>query len=328
VTDRQRRIARPHRGRLGLVIARFNKRNADGECRDAKAASDADTAAATPNWFADFLIDRATRKPSEHTLKAYHQDFTAVADLLTSGDPADVALTDITKDNMRAAFDAYASTHEPASIRRCWSTWNVLCDFLYTNEMIPANPMPFVGRPKPAKTLPRSLPQPAVAALLDVVDRDHQSTRRTDWPERDLARDSSQLGSGSWSFSRIEQVTRIDLSITVLHSLFRAGRLPYVALSLDYVGPQQNSHADNFVLMVSAPSVPGLVGSFQMNVTTNGPRCRPPLGLREQLRPRSALRARRAPRASRARSPPGAGPYRGKDMGVARNIWSPLSVLK
>jgi integrase/recombinase XerC len=72
----------------------------------------------------------ADRKPSAHTMKAYRQDFTAVADLLTLGDPAGVALIDITKNNMRAAFAAYASTHEPASIRRCWSTWNVLCDFL------------------------------------------------------------------------------------------------------------------------------------------------------------------------------------------------------
>jgi integrase/recombinase XerC len=88
-------------------------------------------------------------------MKAYRQDFTAVAALLTDGRPADIALTDITKNTMRAAFAAYASTHEPASIRRCWSTWNVLCDFLYTAEFIPANPMPFVGRPKAAKTLPR-----------------------------------------------------------------------------------------------------------------------------------------------------------------------------
>ena len=116
-----------------------------------------DTSAATPNWFADFLIDRATRKPSTHTIKAYRQDFAAVANLLTAGGPAEVALTDITKDSMRAAFAAYAATHEPASIRRCWSTWNVLCDFLYTAELIAANPMPFVGRPKPAKTLPRCL---------------------------------------------------------------------------------------------------------------------------------------------------------------------------
>jgi integrase/recombinase XerC len=58
---------------------------------------------------------------------------------------------------MRAAFAAGASAHEPASMRRCWSTWNVLCDFLYTAELIAANPMAFVRRPKPAKTLPRCL---------------------------------------------------------------------------------------------------------------------------------------------------------------------------
>jgi integrase/recombinase XerC len=63
----------------------------------------------------------------------------------------------------------------------------VLCDFLYTNELIPANPMPFVGRPKAAKTLPRALPQSPVGALLEAVDRDHESQRRTDWPQRDLA---------------------------------------------------------------------------------------------------------------------------------------------
>jgi site-specific recombinase XerD len=164
-------------------------------------------AAATPNWFADFLNDRATRKPSEHTLKAYRQDFTAVADLLTSGDPAGVALIDITKDTMRASFAGYASTHEPASIRRCWSTWNVLCDFLYTAELIPANPMPFVGRPKAAKTIPRSLPQPAVTALLDVVEADHQSTRRTDWPQRDLALILTGLLAGL----RADELRRADV---------------------------------------------------------------------------------------------------------------------
>jgi integrase/recombinase XerC len=170
------------------------------------SASDADTAAATPNWFCDFLTDRATRKPSAHTMKAYRQDFTAVADLLTSGDPADVALIDITKDSMRAAFAAYASTHEPASIRRCWSTWNVLCDFLYTAELIAANPMPFVGRPKAAKTLPRSLPQPAVTALLDVVEADHESTRRT-LPERDLALILTGLLAGL----RADELRRADV---------------------------------------------------------------------------------------------------------------------
>ena len=128
--------------------------DAPGDAAGCGSVSDANTAAATPTWFSDFLIDRATRKPSAHTLKAYRQDFTAVADLLTLGCSADVALTDITKDTMRAAFAGYAANHEPASIRRCWSTWNVLCEFLYTAELIPANPMPFVGRPTAAKTLP------------------------------------------------------------------------------------------------------------------------------------------------------------------------------
>jgi hypothetical protein len=46
--------------------------------RDTDAAAYApesadDTPVATPNWFSDFLIDRATRKPSAHTLKAYRQ---------------------------------------------------------------------------------------------------------------------------------------------------------------------------------------------------------------------------------------------------------------
>lgn len=42
---------------------------------------------------------------------------------------------------MRHAFAAYARDHEAASIRRCWSTWNVLCTFLYTGEQLAANPM-------------------------------------------------------------------------------------------------------------------------------------------------------------------------------------------
>jgi hypothetical protein len=36
----------------------------------------------------------------------------------------------------------------------------VLCDFLYAAELIPANPMPFVGRPKAAKTPPALSPSP------------------------------------------------------------------------------------------------------------------------------------------------------------------------
>jgi integrase/recombinase XerC len=115
------------------------------------------TGPSRPAWFAAFLADRGTRKPSMHTLKAYCQDFDAIATLIAGDDTSDLSrmsLADITTDSMRTAFAQYAETHEAATIQRCWSTWNVLCTFLYTSELIAANPMPLVGRPKPAKTLP------------------------------------------------------------------------------------------------------------------------------------------------------------------------------
>jgi hypothetical protein len=98
-----------------------------------------------------------------------------------------LAPAEITKDAMRRAFASYAACHEPASIRRCWSTWNVLCEFLFTADLIGSNPMPLVGRPKAARTLPRALPQPAVHALIEAVQGDRGSSRRADWYERDLA---------------------------------------------------------------------------------------------------------------------------------------------
>ena len=59
-----------------------------------------------PEWFAAFLADRGTRKPSAHTMKAYRQDFDAIATLV-AGDAAGVvrmSLADITTDSMRTAF--------------------------------------------------------------------------------------------------------------------------------------------------------------------------------------------------------------------------------
>jgi site-specific recombinase XerD len=144
---------------------------------------------AYPDWFAGFLADRAIRKPSPHTAKAYRQDFTAIATLL-GGDSvamADLPLQSITKDEMRRAFATYADAHEPASVRRCWSTWNTLCSFLYTSELILANPMPLIGRPKVAKTLPKALRTETVVELLAVIDTDDGSPRRADWAERDRA---------------------------------------------------------------------------------------------------------------------------------------------
>jgi len=126
----------------------------------------------TPEWFQTFLDDRQTRKPSEYTVKAYRQDFIAIATLIADGNPARLVVADITRHSMRTAFAAFAYDHEAASIRRCWSTWNVLCTFLYTNEQLAANPMQLVGRPKLKKPLPRALHRTAVEALLDAVAQD------------------------------------------------------------------------------------------------------------------------------------------------------------
>ena len=93
----------------------------------------------------------------------------------------------LTPDAMQTAFAAYADTHEAASIRRCWSNWNTLCDFLYAGELITANPMPLIGRPKVAKTLPKGLGADTVSELLTVIDDDRGSGRRSDWAERDRA---------------------------------------------------------------------------------------------------------------------------------------------
>ena len=242
---------------------------ADTRRRADNAASatepDGDVAAATPTWFTDFLVDRAPRKPSAHTMKAYRQDFAAVAALLTGGRPADIVLTDITKNTMRAAFAAYAATHEPASIRRCWSTWNVLCEFLYTSELIPANPMSFVGRPKADKTLPRSLPQPAVGALLDAVDRDRQPARRTDWSERDLALMLTGLLAGL----RADELRRADIGDirtstgggAVIHVRGKGGKDRTVPIEADLLAVIENyldSRAHRFPTTTTSSTGHGL----------------------------------------------------------------------
>jgi site-specific recombinase XerC len=142
-----------------------------------------------PDWFSAFMADRAVRKPSPHTAKAYRQDFAAIA-ILLAGDyhrVADLTPTDLTRDALQAAFAIYADAHESASIRRCWSTWNTLCGFLYTGELIGANPMPLIGRPKVAKSLPKSLGQDTVADLLRAIDATDPSPRRSNWAERDRA---------------------------------------------------------------------------------------------------------------------------------------------
>jgi site-specific recombinase XerD len=59
--------------------------------------------------------------------------------------------------------------------------------YLYTTELIAANPMPMVGRLKLAKMLPKALQPDSVAALLAALNADPQPRRRSDWMQRDRA---------------------------------------------------------------------------------------------------------------------------------------------
>ncbi len=158
------------------------------------ARTDADR----PEWFRAFLADRSTRKPSPHTVDAYRRDFDAIAAVLAGGPEHLAALEPaaITKDAMRQAFAIFAASREAASIRRCWSTWNTLCSYLFTAELLGANPMQFVGRPKVAKNLPKSLPAAAARALVDAVGDQSDAKLRNEWPERDRAIILTTLLSG------------------------------------------------------------------------------------------------------------------------------------
>jgi len=63
---------------------------------------------AYPEWFTDFLADRAIGEPSPRTTKAYRQDFDAIA-AVVAGTPERVVtlqLPDLTKEKLRAAFAA------------------------------------------------------------------------------------------------------------------------------------------------------------------------------------------------------------------------------
>jgi integrase/recombinase XerC len=140
-----------------------------------------------PEWFIQFLNDPQSHQLSETTFAAYRNDFCRIAAHVTAGDPAALAVTDITEQSLHSAFADYTPHRAPATVRRCWSTWNRLCTYLHTTQQLTDNPMQAVSRPMPTSPLARALPRPAVDALLETVARDRASTSRTVWPERDVA---------------------------------------------------------------------------------------------------------------------------------------------
>ncbi|MGR6319625.1 tyrosine-type recombinase/integrase [Micromonospora soli] len=140
----------------------------------------------------EFLTDRATRKPSPHTLAAYRRDLTIIAALTGTDEtpplPLDqVPITALSPRIMRAAFARFAAARAAASVHRAWSTWNSFFTFLVAEGVVAGNPMPAVGRPRAALPRPKPLrgedtPEELLAAVAGAAGR-----QRDPWPERDLA---------------------------------------------------------------------------------------------------------------------------------------------
>lgn len=240
-----------------------------------------------PEWFAAFLADRGTRKPSVHTMKAYRQDFDAIAALIvgSGSDLSAMSLSDITTASMRGAFAQYARTHEAASIQRCWSTWNVLCAFLFTGELIPANPMPMVGRPKIAKTLPKSLAPNTLKRLLDTLSEDREH-RASDWVARDKAIILTSLLAGLRADellrANIGDIRPADHNTAIIHVRGKGGKdrhLPIEAALVGVLEDYLDSRATRFPATVKrrsarggrlswwAPSAPLFVGPDGNRIT-------------------------------------------------------------
>jgi len=130
-------------------------------------------------------------------MAAYQRDILAIAELITDGRAAELTLADITKSSLRVAFSEFARTHAAASIKRCWSTWNVLCTYLCTTDQLAANPMAAVGQPRASKPLPRALTPQDIWAVLANVAAERGAAGRGMWAERDLAMLLTGLSAGA-----------------------------------------------------------------------------------------------------------------------------------
>lgn len=140
----------------------------------------------------EFLVSRATRKPSPHTLAAYQRDLLAIARLVAE-DPATplplatLSLDALTSRSLRSAFARFAAGRAAASVHRAWSTWNGFFGFLVADGVVPGNPMPAVDKPVVPPPPPKPLRgERTPEELLDALVRP-DGRQRDPWPERDLA---------------------------------------------------------------------------------------------------------------------------------------------
>ena len=152
-----------------------------------RLTAESSLADAVESW----LFNLGAAKPSPATLAAYRRDLQGVASRLASlegvGGYGDVALPDLEKTALRAAFASWATDHAAASVRRAHSAWSSFFDFLVSEAVMDGNPMAAIPKPKTPSTLPRSIrARDAVARLIKTAS-EPDPTARDPWPSRDLA---------------------------------------------------------------------------------------------------------------------------------------------
>lgn len=139
-----------------------------------------------------FLRQRATRKPSPHTLAAYRRDLVGIAEVALDSVPDrasvdELLLADLTVDVLTDAFAAWASVHSAASVRRAHAAWNGFYRWLVASGRLDGNPMGAIalpGRPDTGKI--RAIGHDDLARALR-VSREPYERARHPWPERDHA---------------------------------------------------------------------------------------------------------------------------------------------
>ena len=138
-----------------------------------------------------WIVNLGAAKPSPATLLAYRRDVEGIGDRLAVledlGEFADVALADLERPALRAAFASWASDHAAASVRRAHSAWSSLFDFLVAEGVRDGNPMAAIPKPKTPTVLPRAIrARDAIGRLLRVATEPDARARQP-WPARDLA---------------------------------------------------------------------------------------------------------------------------------------------
>lgn len=140
--------------------------------------------------FAEYLAFKSGM--SDATLRAYNVDYVAITSTLSeqASIPADeLTVSDVMNVTaLRKAFGARFQGRPNSSLKRCWTTWNGLCEFLIDDGHFASNPMRKISKRNagPDPSPPKSIETADVHRLLAVIAMpDPDNPNR--WREHDLA---------------------------------------------------------------------------------------------------------------------------------------------